>query len=128
MNKICPENNKYSTYNENIPDIKDNIAWDCFAPFLIWKNHKENYFNRKAKTDQDSSQIQSAISTTKSSSSYLRTIAFMIIGLVLFLSPQLSTLGSTSDIFYIAGFVSIPLGILFMLIALVDGLINLFRK
>jgi len=46
MNKICPENNKYSTYNENIPNITDNIARVSFAPFLIWNNHKEDYFNK----------------------------------------------------------------------------------
>jgi hypothetical protein len=46
MNTICPDNNKYSTYNENIPDITNNIARVSFAPFLIWNNHKEDYFNK----------------------------------------------------------------------------------
>jgi hypothetical protein len=46
MNNICPENKKYSTYNENIPNITDNIARVSFAPYLIWNNHKEDYFNK----------------------------------------------------------------------------------
>lgn len=45
MNKICSNENKYSTYNENIPNITDNIAKISFAPFLIWNNHKDDYFN-----------------------------------------------------------------------------------
>jgi len=46
MNNFCVENKKYSTFNENIPNITNNIASVSFAPFLMWNNHENDYFNK----------------------------------------------------------------------------------
>ena len=82
------------------------------------------YFKKKVRINQNTNQITTAY-VDRPKSNYLKTVIFMTIGLILFLLPQYMV---RNDFWDIAEVIGIPLGILFMLIAIFDRLINLFRK
>jgi len=43
-NIICDNNKNYSSYNSSINNSVDNMATVSFAPFLMWNNHENKYF------------------------------------------------------------------------------------
>jgi hypothetical protein len=51
-NSICDNNKNYSSYNSSIPNSVDNIASVSFAPFLMWNNHENKYFENIGKINK----------------------------------------------------------------------------